>query len=337
MVRVLNYFEMNKTAYLVMDYLEGEDLTTYLKQQPNGRLPWRQAIRLMLPVLDGLQEVHEAGFMHRDLKPGNLYWTDDGLVLLDFGSARQVNSTHSHSLLIYSAGYAPYEQYLEGNLTRQGPWTDVYGAAATLYFMLTAQRPPSALERKQSGLLRQPDLLKPIRHWIPDVPETLDAALLRALAVEPEQRLQSMAEFKQQLERVLAEEEPTRPKPPTTPTVASKPPPKLKAASGPPVKQPRPGVPLDDLGGDALKLVDKAADYVETKLDLAAAYLEMGDQVGARSLLDEVLREGDATQKKRARAFLNKLGGKGTERLSPIQRKSSSEPPVKPTRSEVLP
>ncbi|MDS4029606.1 MAG: SUMF1/EgtB/PvdO family nonheme iron enzyme [Candidatus Contendobacter sp.] len=206
-VRVLNYFEMHGTAYLVMDYLEGEDLATYLKRQPNGRLPWRQAITLMLPVLDGLRKVHEAGFMHRDLKPGNLYWTDDGLVLLDFGSARQVNSAHSHSLLIYSAGYAPYEQYLEGNLTRQGPWTDVYGAAATLYFMLTAQRPPSALERKQSTLRQQPDLLKPARKWVPDVPEALDAVLKRALAVEPEQRLQSMAEFKRQLEAVFVEEE----------------------------------------------------------------------------------------------------------------------------------
>ena len=206
-VRVLNYFEMNGTAYLAMDYLEGEDLTAYLKRQPDGRLPWRRALALLLPVLDGLRKVHEAGFMHRDLKPGNLYWTDDGLVLLDFGSARQVTSPHSRSLLIYSAGYAPYEQYLEGNLTRQGPWTDVYGAAATLYFMLTAQRPPSALERKQSGLLRQPDLLKPVRHWIPDIPEALDAALLRALAVEPEQRLQSMAEFKQQLDAVVVEEE----------------------------------------------------------------------------------------------------------------------------------
>jgi formylglycine-generating enzyme required for sulfatase activity len=220
-VRVLNYFEMHGTAYLVMDYLEGEDLTAYLKRQPNGRLPWRSAVHLLLPVLDGLRKVHEAGFMHRDLKPGNLYWTDDGLVLLDFGSARQVTSPHSRSLLIYSAGYAPYEQYLEGNLTRQGPWTDVYGAAATLYFMLTAQRPPSAPDRRDSSRLRQPDLLKPAREWVPDVPEALDAVLSRALAVEPEQRLQSMAEFKQQLEAVLTAEQPSPPKP----TPAPQPPP----------------------------------------------------------------------------------------------------------------
>ncbi len=207
LVRVLNYFEMHQTAYLVMDYLEGEDLATHLKRQPGGRLPWRQAVTLMLPVLDGLRKVHEAGFMHRDLKPGNFYWTPEGLVLLDFGAARQVSSDHSRSLLIYSSGYAPYEQCLQGNLRRQGPWTDVYGIAATLYFMLTAQRPPSGLDRQQNVRSKQPDPLQPARRFVPVLPPALDVVLGRALAVEPEQRLQSIVEFKQQLEAVLAEEE----------------------------------------------------------------------------------------------------------------------------------
>jgi serine/threonine protein kinase len=159
LVRVLNYFELNDTAYLVMDYYEGEDLARHLKP-PKGLggqpMPWRRALKLLLPVLDGLRKVHQAGFMHRDLKPGNLYLTpDDELIVLDFGSARQVTGTHTRSLLIFSEGYAPYEQYLPGHLNRQGPWTDVYGAAATLYFMLTARRLPSALERKQSELLRR--------------------------------------------------------------------------------------------------------------------------------------------------------------------------------------
>lgn len=72
-------------------------------------------MELLLPVLDGLRKVHRAGFMHRDIKPGNLYLTtDDELILLDFGSARQVTGTHTRSLLIFSAGYAPYQQYLQG-------------------------------------------------------------------------------------------------------------------------------------------------------------------------------------------------------------------------------
>ncbi len=214
LVRVLNYFEMNGTAYLVMDCLEGENLATHLKRQPGGYLPWRAAVELVLPVLDGLRKVHDAGFMHRDIKPDNLYRTDEGLILLDFGTARQVTGSHTRSMLVFTRGYAPYEQYLAGHLNRQGPWTDVYGMAATLYFMLTAQRPPPALDRKQNDLLQQPDLLEPARHFVPELPPALDAALGAALAVEPEQRLQSMAEFKQRLEAVLAAEERAEPPPP---------------------------------------------------------------------------------------------------------------------------
>jgi len=235
LVRVLNYFELNATAYLVMDYYEGEDLARHLKPakgQTGVQMPWRRALKLLLPVLDGLQKVHQAGFMHRDLKPGNLYLTpDDELIVLDFGSARQVTGTHTRSLLIFSEGYAPYEQYLQGHLNRQGPWTDIYGAAATLYFMLTAQRLPSALERKQAVLLQQPDPLLPARRWVPDLPPALDAALLRALAVEPDQRPSSIAEFKRLLEAALmAEEEPARPEPPPQPWAAPKPPPRPQAA-----------------------------------------------------------------------------------------------------------
>lgn len=205
--RVLNYFEMNRTAYLVMDYYEGEDLSSFLKKQPDGHLPWRTAIAWLLPVLDGLDKIHQAGFMHRDLKPGNLYLTADGLILLDFGSARQVTGSHTRSMLVFSEGYAPYEQTLASDLKRQGPWTDVYGAAATLYFMLTGQRLPSSLDRKHHLLDRKTDLLTPACQWIAELPPALDTVLQRALAIEPEQRLQTAAEFKRRLEAVVAAEE----------------------------------------------------------------------------------------------------------------------------------
>jgi len=217
--RVLNYFEMNRTAYLVMDYYEGENLSSFLNKQPDGRLPWRTAIAWLLPVLDGLDKIHQAGFMHRDLKPGNLYLTADGLILLDFGSARQVTGSHTRSMLVFSEGYAPYEQTLASDLQRQGPWTDVYGAAATLYFMLTGQRPPSGLDRKHHLLDRRVDLLKPARQWTPELPSVLDTVLQQALAVEPEQRLQTVAAFKQRLEAVVvAEERQATPATPATPT-----------------------------------------------------------------------------------------------------------------------
>lgn len=95
------------------------------------------------------------------LQPGNLYRTDEGLILLGFGAARQVNGSHTRSMLIFTKGYAPYEQFLTGHLNQQGPWTDVYGMAATLYFMLTAQRPSPALDRKQNDVHRQPDFSNP--------------------------------------------------------------------------------------------------------------------------------------------------------------------------------
>ena len=242
LVRVVNFFELNETTYLVMDYYEGEDLARYLKPPRKGQsgvqLPWRRAIKPLLPVLGGLEKVHQAGFMHRDIKPGNLYLTrDDDLILLDFGSARQVTGTHTRSLLIYSEGFAPYEQYLQGHLNQQGPWTDVYAVAATLYFMLTAHRLPSALDRKQATLLQQPDALKPARHYLPDLPPALDAALLRALAVEPEQRVQSVVEFKRQLEATLTEG-PTRPQLSAKPTAPPEPA-KSKTASKVPLVPPR--------------------------------------------------------------------------------------------------
>jgi len=246
LVRVFNYFELNETAYLVMDYLEGEDLSRHLKP-PRGQrgiqMPWPRAVKLLLPVLEGLYRVHQAGFMHRDLKPGNLYLTkDDELIVLDFGSARQVTSNHTRSLLIFSEGYAPYEQYLEGQLTRQGPWTDVYAIAATLYFMLTGCRLPSAMKRKEAQLLQQPDPLKPARHFAPELPAALDAVLMRALVVEPELRLPTVVDLKQQLERVLAQAEPIAPLELATVPLAA-PPPKPKVVPEPPKPTPQPEAP----------------------------------------------------------------------------------------------
>lgn len=199
LVRVLNLFEMNGTAYLVMDYYEGETLHDYLARQPDKKLPWRRAVSLLLPVLDGLAEVHRNGFMHRDVKPRNLYLTQRGqLVLLDFGAARQVVSDRTRSLAIYTSGYAAYEQHVQ---SEQGPWTDVYGVAATLYFALTAHVPPPASERKKK------DSRQPARHFSPDLPPALDNVLNRALVVEPKKRLQTIEEFEQQLRAVLKQEE----------------------------------------------------------------------------------------------------------------------------------
>jgi len=197
-VRVRDFFEANSTAYLVMDYYEGESLLEYLERQ-GGRLPWRNALTLMLPILDGLREVHRRNFLHRDIKPHNIYLTAQGRpILLDFGSARQAMGQRSRSLsVVLTEGYAPFEQYHSRGA--QGPWTDIYGAAATLYLLLTGQTPLSAPERIQGD-----ELIPPLQ-LVPDLPEPLNTALLNGLAMDVKQRPQTMDQFEQSLHGVLEE------------------------------------------------------------------------------------------------------------------------------------
>ncbi len=128
-VRVRHFFEANGTAYLVMDYYQGLSLAEHLERQ-GGRLPEEQAKQLLLPILDGLRAVHAKGFLHRDIKPQNIYLArlDAGgtrPILLDFGAARQAMGERSRSLsVVVSAGYAPFEQYhRKGNRSPCTPGT----------------------------------------------------------------------------------------------------------------------------------------------------------------------------------------------------------------------
>jgi len=202
-VRVRDFFEANGTAYLVMDYYEGESLLEYLERH-GGKLPWRAALELMLPVLDGLREVHRRGFLHRDVKPHNIYLTTQGRpILLDFGSARQAMGERSRSLsVMLTEGYAPFEQYTRRGA--QGPWTDIYGAAATLYLLITGQTPPPATER-----VRHDDLVPPSQ-LVPDLPQPLNAALLYGLATDPQQRPQTMEQFEQYLHGIAEGKSPVQ-------------------------------------------------------------------------------------------------------------------------------
>ena len=110
-VKIYNSFEENRTAYIVMEFLEGETLSERLKRE--GKLSEADALNIMLPILQALDEVHHQGILHRDIAPNNIFLTSDGEVkLLDFGAARSVTGTHSKSLsVLYKAGYTPEEQY----------------------------------------------------------------------------------------------------------------------------------------------------------------------------------------------------------------------------------
>ena len=189
-VRVRQFFEANGTAYLVMDYYQGLSLAEYLDQQ-GGRIPEEPAKQLMLPILDGLRAVHAEGFLHRDIKPQNIYLArlkSGGVrpILLDFGTARQALGERSRSLsVVISPGYAPFEQYHRKG--KQGPWTDIYGAAAVLYRMVTGETPLEATERMAG------DDLPPATAF--GVSPRLSEVLGVALAIGPETRPQQVQAF----------------------------------------------------------------------------------------------------------------------------------------------
>ena len=154
-VRVNRFFEDNNTAYMVMDYEFGESLNSWLKKRlERGENPPDEAhlVQMFVPLMQGLDKVHEAGFLHRDIKPANIYVRDsDGsLVLLDFGAARQTSASGSTSGMtsIVTPGYAPFEQYHTHG--RQGPWSDLYAMGGVLYWFVAGRKPVEAAARIQS-------------------------------------------------------------------------------------------------------------------------------------------------------------------------------------------
>lgn len=144
-VRVTRYLEANGTAYLVMDYEEGEPLSQHLQRMVS--LDEHSCIQIALPVLRGLRAVHARNILHRDIKPANIYLRrDDTPVLIDFGAAREAFGEHSrHITSMVTHGYAPFEQYSPNG--KLGPWTDIYALGATLYHCATGVSPPAATER----------------------------------------------------------------------------------------------------------------------------------------------------------------------------------------------
>ena len=191
-VRVIDFFEENGTAYLVMDYCQGVNLAEYMEQQ-GGILSEQAVMNFIMPILEGLQELHNRGVLHRDIKPQNIYVTHDGRpILLDFGAAKQTLDEHSHSLaLMATPGFAAYEQYqIQG---KQGPWTDIYSCAATMYYMLSKMVPADAIERMAQDTFSFPLELEN------KISPEMRNAIVKGMAVLPENRVQSVQEFQQLL------------------------------------------------------------------------------------------------------------------------------------------
>ena len=192
-VRVRDFFEANGTAYIVMDYEDGESFNQLL--QRGKTLPEDEVRRLLDDVLPALEAVHALGYLHRDLKPANLYRRSDGrTILIDFGAARQALGRRSKSVTsVFSPGYSPIEQYLVDG-KGYGPWTDIYAVGAVLYQCVTGAAPIEAPARVLD------DPLKPAREVAAG---RYSLALLRtvdqAMAVRPEKRFQTIEQMRSAL------------------------------------------------------------------------------------------------------------------------------------------
>lgn len=185
-VDVRDFFEENNTAYIVMEYLDGQTLKEYLKNK--GTLTPEQTIRLLMPVMESLKKVHTQGLIHRDISPDNIMLVDGHVKLLDFGAARNVSATANKSLsVMLKPGYAPEEQYRsKGN---QGPWTDVYALCATMYKCITGITPDDSTQRVFSDELKTPSALGV------NIDPVIEEALLKGLNVMQTDRYQNIDEL----------------------------------------------------------------------------------------------------------------------------------------------
>ncbi len=189
-VRVKRYFRANGTAYIVMEYEDGEPLNTILDE--NGTLGEDQLRGLLEDVLPALQAVHEQGYLHRDIKPANLYVRarDHRVMLIDFGAARAAISRHSQNVTsLVTPGYSPPEQYTTRN-DRYGRWTDLYALGAVLYRCVTGHTPAEAAERLLDDHL-EPAVVVGAGRYSTNILRAID----RVLAVRPEMRFRDVAEM----------------------------------------------------------------------------------------------------------------------------------------------
>ena len=152
-VGAIGFIRDNGTAYLVMEYCDGESLEALAKRV--GPLPVHVLMPIVNQLLDALEEVHRVRLLHLDVKPSNIFVKQDGtVVLLDFGSVRQAISSHTKSVMVGSPGYAAPEQGSNDVDARaRGPWTDIYGLGATLYRLMSGSRPQEAMARLQDDRL----------------------------------------------------------------------------------------------------------------------------------------------------------------------------------------
>ncbi len=190
-VNIYNYFEVNNTGYIVMELLEGQTLSSFLRKR-KSKLPFDEVIEITRSVCEALENLHNIGMVHRDISPENIFMCSDGKVkLIDFGAARETLDEQRRMTIILKPGYAPPEQYESVN--KQGPWTDIYAVGATLYLLLTGSKPQESTARMQSDKLIAPNKVDS------NIPSYLSNLVMKAMALDIKKRYKTMEEFKQAL------------------------------------------------------------------------------------------------------------------------------------------
>ena len=194
-VHVLDVFYENNTAYIAMDYVEGITLKRYLLN--NGVLSPQKCMEMMLPILNTMIQMHEAGVIHRDLSPDNIMIQPDLKPrILDLGAAKDIQMESGNTILVARNGFSPMEQYqTNGDV---GTWTDVYALCATIYYTLTGRVPPAAMDRNRN------DDLPFNNGW--KIPEKLCQVLQDGMRMQVENRIPNMTELKKRLVNSMASE-----------------------------------------------------------------------------------------------------------------------------------
>ncbi len=188
-VYVYGFLEANNTAYIIMELLEGTDLKTYVTQFPDQKMAIDDALHVINEVGKALVAIHKGKVVHRDISPDNIFLCRDGRVkLLDFGAARLSTGEKTQTLsVVLKPGYAPPEQYR--SKSRQGPRTDVYALAATLYKLITGKLPVESLDRVVEDTLEKPSF------YNAEIPPWLDSVILTGMAKNAEVRFSSVGKF----------------------------------------------------------------------------------------------------------------------------------------------
>ena len=191
-VSVRDFFYANNTAYIVMDYIDGESLKAYIKRE--GAMDARKVLKVFRPILESLEKMHVTGIIHRDISPDNLLFdADHNLVLIDFGAAELQNADLTRTVTItFKRGFSPEEQYRSHG--KQGAWTDIYALCASMYYAMTGVAPDEAIQRSiedkvvplwdETGIMLTNMQMK---------------AIMKGMSVHGEDRFQSVTQLYQQL------------------------------------------------------------------------------------------------------------------------------------------